>query len=70
MNPIENDFPGSRNHPSPSRSSTRLAGSGPERAAIELDPGIGAAGRVAEGRTLAELRAERQRLEAARRRAP
>jgi hypothetical protein len=43
---------------------TRLAGSGPERTAIELDADVGAAGRLAQGRSLAELRAERERLEA------
>jgi conjugative relaxase-like TrwC/TraI family protein len=41
-----------------------LTASGPEKPAIELDPVIGQAGRIAEGHTLAELRAERQRLEA------
>jgi conjugative relaxase-like TrwC/TraI family protein len=43
----------------------RLAASGPERAALELDPDIGAASRLGRGRTLAELRAQRRGIEAA-----
>ncbi|MGH9117136.1 MAG: MobF family relaxase [Acidimicrobiales bacterium] len=42
----------------------RLTASGPETPAIELDPLIGQASRIADGHRLAALRAERQRLEA------